>query len=81
MHSVAEQVEDAEMAALLREIGVDYLQGYHIHRPEAFPNWQPFTSTQTGTAPTPAPAPTSPWSNNRRQMTIRMSVTPSTGSG
>ncbi len=56
MHSVAEQVEDAEMAALLREIGVDYLQGYHIHRPEAFPNWQPFTSTQTGTRPTPAPA-------------------------
>lgn len=40
MHSVAEQVEDADMAALLREMGVDYLQGYHIHRPEPFPNWQ-----------------------------------------
>ncbi|WP_296642342.1 EAL domain-containing protein [Thiobacillus sp. 65-1402] len=41
MHSVAEQVEDAEMAALLKDIGVDYLQGYHIHRPEALPHWQP----------------------------------------
>jgi EAL domain-containing protein (putative c-di-GMP-specific phosphodiesterase class I) len=56
MHSVAEQVEDAEMAALLHDIGVDYLQGYHIHRPEAFPNWQPFTSTLTGARPTPGPA-------------------------
>ncbi len=46
MHSVAEQVEDAEMAELLTEIGVDYLQGYHIHRPEAFPNWQAFTGIQ-----------------------------------
>ncbi|MBU1396556.1 MAG: EAL domain-containing protein [Gammaproteobacteria bacterium] len=46
MHSVAEQVEDAEMAALLRDIGVDYLQGYHIHCPEAFPNWQPVSSIQ-----------------------------------
>jgi len=43
MHSVAEQVEDAEMATLLREMGVDYLQGYHIHRPEAFPFWKPVT--------------------------------------
>ena len=40
MHSIAEQVENAEMAALLGEIGVDYLQGYHVHRPEAFPGWQ-----------------------------------------
>ncbi len=46
MHSVAEQVEDAEMAALLRDIGVDYLQGYHIHRPESFPNWQPISNMQ-----------------------------------
>ena len=41
MHSVAEQVEDADMAALLNDMGVDYLQGYHIHRPEALPYWQP----------------------------------------
>ena len=46
MHSVAEQVEDAEMAALLRDMGVDFLQGYHIHRPEALPDWQPVTVTQ-----------------------------------
>ncbi|MDP1644398.1 MAG: EAL domain-containing protein [Thiobacillus sp.] len=46
MHSVAEQVENADMAALLRDIGVDYLQGYHIHRPEALPHWQPVAVTQ-----------------------------------
>ncbi len=40
MHSIAEQVEDADMAAMLTEIGVDYLQGYHVHRPEPFPGWQ-----------------------------------------
>ncbi|MFN3716457.1 MAG: EAL domain-containing protein [Thiobacillus sp.] len=40
MHSIAEQVESADMAAVLSEIGVDYLQGYHVHRPEAFPGWQ-----------------------------------------
>jgi len=40
MHSIAEQVENAEMAALLDEIGVDYLQGYHVHRPEPLPGWQ-----------------------------------------
>jgi len=49
MHSVAEQVEDANMAALLEDMGVDYLQGYHIHRPEAFPYWQPVTHTLTAT--------------------------------
>ena len=43
MQSVAEQVEDADMAAMLDEIGVDYLQGYHVHRPEALPDWQPVT--------------------------------------
>ncbi len=47
MHSVAEQVEDAEMAALLEDMGVDYLQGYHIHRPEAFPCWQPVANAQS----------------------------------
>lgn len=46
MHSVAEQVEDAEMAAQLDQIGVDYLQGYHIHRPEAFPHWKAFSGIQ-----------------------------------
>ncbi|WP_059754016.1 EAL domain-containing protein [Thiobacillus denitrificans] len=57
MYSVAEQVEDAEMAALLRDIGVDYLQGYHIHRPEALPHWQPVTVSQ---AAAPAHHPRSP---------------------
>ncbi len=46
MQSVAEQVEDADMAALLNDMGVDYLQGYHIHRPEALPHWQPVSASQ-----------------------------------
>lgn len=54
MHSVAEQVEDADVAALLHDIGVDYLQGYHIHRPEALPHWQPVTVPQA-IAPLPNP--------------------------
>jgi diguanylate cyclase (GGDEF)-like protein len=33
---IAEGVEDAETLALLREIGVDYAQGYAVHRPEPF---------------------------------------------
>jgi diguanylate cyclase (GGDEF)-like protein/PAS domain S-box-containing protein len=45
MHSVAEQVEDADMAALLRDMGVDYLQGYHVHRPEPLPRWAPSAGT------------------------------------
>ncbi len=50
MHSVAEQVEDADMAALLADMGVDYLQGYHVHRPEAFPSWQPAVNMQSSAA-------------------------------
>jgi EAL domain-containing protein (putative c-di-GMP-specific phosphodiesterase class I) len=42
------------MAALLRDMGVDYLQGYHIHRPEALPRWQPVAGTQ---AAAPAHSP------------------------
>ena len=53
MHSVAEQVEDAQIAALLRDMGVDYLQGYHIHRPEALPHWQPVTAMAAAQALTP----------------------------
>ncbi|MEW6118706.1 MAG: EAL domain-containing protein [Pseudomonadota bacterium] len=51
MHSIAEQVEDAGMMAMLNEIGVDYLQGYHIHRPEAFPGWQAMHGAQPGARP------------------------------
>jgi len=57
MHSVAEQVEDADMAALLEDMGVDYLQGYHIHRPEVFPFWKPVESALTDTRSTPARIP------------------------
>ena len=53
MQSVAEQVEDADMAAMLNDIGVDYLQGYHVHRPEALPGWQPVTNAQGPDTPPP----------------------------
>lgn len=53
MQSVAEQVEDADMAAMLSEIGVDYLQGYHVHRPEALPDWQPVSGLQEPAPPPP----------------------------
>ncbi|HEX5927137.1 MAG TPA: EAL domain-containing protein [Baekduia sp.] len=33
MHTVAEGVEDAETLSLLKTLGVDYAQGYHIARP------------------------------------------------
>lgn len=46
MLSIAEQVEDADMAALPNNMGVDYFQGYHIHRPKALPNWVPITRLQ-----------------------------------
>jgi EAL domain-containing protein (putative c-di-GMP-specific phosphodiesterase class I) len=32
---VAECVETAGVAELLRELGVEWAQGYHFHRPEA----------------------------------------------
>ena len=31
--TVAEFVENAETLALLKEIGVNFTQGYHIHKP------------------------------------------------
>lgn len=46
MQSIAEQVENADMVSLLTAIGVDYLQGYHVHRPEPLPGWQALISAQ-----------------------------------
>lgn len=37
IETVAEGVEDAETLDLVRELGIDYAQGYHIARPQ--PNW------------------------------------------
>ena len=49
MQSIAEQVEDADMVSLLTAIGVDYLQGYHVHRPEPLPGWQTLSDAQSRT--------------------------------
>ncbi len=38
MKTVAEYVENEEIATALREIGVDYAQGFHIHKPEPLDN-------------------------------------------
>ena len=34
LKTVAEFIEDEEVLVSLREIGVDYAQGYHVHKPE-----------------------------------------------
>jgi diguanylate cyclase (GGDEF)-like protein len=42
LKTVAEGVEDVQSAAVLRELGIDYLQGYHFARPmprDAFLEW------------------------------------------
>jgi hypothetical protein len=36
LRTVAEFVESASVLERLREIGVHYAQGYHLHRPEPF---------------------------------------------
>ncbi|SIN74519.1 EAL domain-containing protein [Vannielia litorea] len=42
MFTVAEFVENAEDAAVLSEIGVDCLQGYHFGAPTTSPSWREF---------------------------------------
>ena len=37
LDTIAEWVEDEETLVTLKEIGVDYVQGYHMGRPEAIP--------------------------------------------
>jgi len=36
MQTIAEFVENDEIKGMLREIGVNYAQGYAIHKPQAF---------------------------------------------
>jgi len=36
LRTVAEFVESAQVLERLRQIGVHYAQGYHLHRPEPF---------------------------------------------
>jgi len=50
LKTVAECVETAEEAELLKQIGVDFLQGYHYSKPLPEPNW-------SGQVDTPAEAP------------------------
>ncbi|PHQ56676.1 MAG: hypothetical protein COA30_03855 [Sulfurimonas sp.] len=35
LKTIAEFVENEKILQVLQEIGVDYAQGYHIHKPEA----------------------------------------------
>ncbi len=39
LKTVAEYVETEEVAAFLRKLGVDYMQGYHFGKPEINPAW------------------------------------------
>ncbi|MCP5156580.1 MAG: EAL domain-containing protein [Ectothiorhodospiraceae bacterium] len=43
IHTVAERVEDESTLDMLRGIGVDYAQGYHVGRPEPVPARRPAT--------------------------------------
>ncbi len=56
LHSVAEHVEHEATATLLAEMGVDYLQGYHIHRPEPLPQWD-ISGLSSDLSPTQATGP------------------------
>ena len=44
--TVAEYVETAEVESTLHKIGIDFVQGYHIHKPEP---WFEFTHYKTNT--------------------------------
>ncbi|MGA7178965.1 MAG: EAL domain-containing protein [Thiobacillaceae bacterium] len=57
LRSVAEHVENEQTAVLLGEIGVDFLQGYHVHRPEPLPDWRASCLPSNRTAPQEANAP------------------------
>ncbi|HHO59984.1 MAG TPA: EAL domain-containing protein, partial [Thiotrichales bacterium] len=35
LQTIAEHVEDEATLAVLKEIGIDYVQGYHLGRPQA----------------------------------------------
>ena len=35
LNTIAERVEDEQTLNMLREIGIDYAQGYHLGRPQA----------------------------------------------
>lgn len=40
LKTIAERIEDAETLSILREIGVDYVQGYYLSRPEPLASLQ-----------------------------------------
>jgi EAL domain-containing protein (putative c-di-GMP-specific phosphodiesterase class I) len=42
---VAEFVEDQQTLDLLKKIGVQYAQGYHLHRPESFVSFREHSVT------------------------------------
>jgi EAL domain-containing protein (putative c-di-GMP-specific phosphodiesterase class I) len=43
IHTIAERVESAEVLASLRELGVDYVQGFYLGRPEPLPGVRPIS--------------------------------------
>jgi EAL domain-containing protein (putative c-di-GMP-specific phosphodiesterase class I) len=41
MKTIAEYVENEEILGIVREMGIDYAQGYHISMPVPITQWQP----------------------------------------
>ncbi len=50
MKTIADYVENGEILGIIREMGIDYAQGYHISMPVPITQWQPVakTSAQPG---------------------------------
>ena len=45
MKTIAEYVENEEILDIIREMGIDYAQGYHISMPVPITQWQPVAKT------------------------------------
>jgi diguanylate cyclase (GGDEF)-like protein/PAS domain S-box-containing protein len=45
MKTIAEYVENEETLSIVREMGIDYAQGYHISMPVPITQWQPVAKT------------------------------------
>jgi diguanylate cyclase (GGDEF)-like protein/PAS domain S-box-containing protein len=74
LETVAEGVEDAETLELLREMGVDYAQGFHLARPAPFLERPGDLQDPPTLAPRPMPSVTAASGRRRAQTTPGLTV-------